>query len=135
MEFGTVSTKSVADEGEHFQSGSHVCARPIDLVHLARYTTGNKALEREILDLFVGQSRVILDRLTAAASDKEWADQAHGLLGSARAVGAQCLADKVLIAQKLPGSFRSPDRASVLAAIAVEIDAANRYIRELFPED
>ena len=76
-----------------------------------------------------------LDRLTAAASDKDWADQAHGLLGSARAVGAKCLADRVLIAQKLPGSFRSPDRTSVLSAITVEIEAANRYIRELFPEE
>ena len=96
---------------------------------------GNKALEREILDLFVGQSRLTLERLMAAADDKEWRDQAHTLLGSARAVGAKCVADKVLVAQRLVGGFQAPERDTVLAAIAVEIESANAYIRELFQEE
>jgi HPt (histidine-containing phosphotransfer) domain-containing protein len=112
-----------------------VCSRPVDLVHLARYTLGNKAFEREILDLFVSQSWVTLDKLKIAATEKEWRDQAHALLGSARAVGAKKVADRVLIAQKLPGSFADPLRAGVLTAIAAELEIANRYIRDLFPDE
>lgn len=138
MELGTVATtKRASTEGEQQGMGSShdVCGRPIDLVHLARYTLGNKALEREILDLFVGQSRVTLDKLTAAADERAWREQAHTLLGSARAVGAKRVADRVLVAQKLAWATGGPQRPGVLAAIATEIEAANRYIRDLFPED
>ena len=138
MELGTVAGKSSSssDEGADFSGNERaVCTRPIDLVHLARYTMGNKTLEKEILDLFVDQSRLTLERLTAASNDKEWRDQAHALLGSARAVGANCVADKVLIAQKLPAGRSDRNRESVLAAVAAEIDAANRYIRDLFSEE
>ena len=112
-----------------------ICSRPVDLVHLARYTMGNKSLEREILDLFVDQSWLTLSRLQAATSDKEWRDHAHALLGSARAVGAKCVADRVLIAQRLPGGQADPNRAAILAQIAAELETANTYIRELFPDE
>jgi HPt (histidine-containing phosphotransfer) domain-containing protein len=138
MELGTVASAIIVDADATDEGAANeraMCSRPIDLVHLARYTMGNKALEREILDLFVGQGRVTLDRLEAATNDKDWRDYAHALLGSARAVGAKPLADRVLRAQKLPGAWQDPDRAPVLAAIGVQLDAANRYIRDLFPEE
>jgi HPt (histidine-containing phosphotransfer) domain-containing protein len=62
--------------------------RPIDLVHLARQTLGDRALEREILDLFATQVRAVLARLEAAAVADARLDLAHTLKGSARAVGA-----------------------------------------------
>jgi hypothetical protein len=40
--------------------------RPIDLVHLARMTLGDRSLEREMLQLFVRQAAVLLDRMEAA---------------------------------------------------------------------
>ena len=136
MELGTVAAPALADTTpEPAADVRNVCTSPIDLVHLARYTLGNKALEREILDLFVGQSLLILDRLTAAATDKEWRDDAHALLGSARAVGAKRVADRVLVAQKLPGACNDPARATALASIGRELDIANRYIRDLFPDE
>ena len=136
MEFATPAGASSQMEGiGAVPSTSSVCVRPIDLVHLARYTMGNKALEREILDLFVGQSRVTLERLTAATTDKEWRDQAHALLGSARAVGAKRVAERVLAAQRLAGAHNSPGRDAALIAISAEIDAANAYIRDLFPDE
>lgn len=61
--------------------------RPIDLVHLARQTLGDRALEREILDLFITQVKAVLGRLEAAAEEAR-PDLAHTLKGSARAVGA-----------------------------------------------
>ena len=137
MELGTVSRHSSVQSASDSATADDlsVCVRPIDLVHLAKYTMGNKALEREILDLFVGQSRVTLDRLQAAATDKDWRDHAHALLGSARAVGAKPVADRVLAAQRIPGGPLAPERNRLLAAIAAEIEIANRYIRDLFPDE
>ena len=135
MQLDTVVAKKPEPAGYDSSEERGVCSRPVDLVHLARFTLGNKAFEREILDLFVSQSRVTLERLEAATTDKDWRDQAHALLGSAKAVGAKKVADRVLVAQKLPGGCSDPQRAGVLKAIAVEIDIANRYIRDLFPED
>jgi len=40
-------------------------SRPVDLVHLSRYTLGERALEREVLELFCIQSLVYLERLRA----------------------------------------------------------------------
>lgn len=136
MELGTVAKTAPRDTSVHGRDGERsLCLQPIDLVHLARYTMGNKALEREILDLFVDQSRLTLQRLEAASTEKEWRDQAHALLGSAKAVGAARVADRVLVAQKLPGHIAAPDRPAVLAAIASELETASRYIRDLFSED
>ncbi len=141
MELDTIIAARPEPSGHETPSGHessderYVCSRPVDLVHLARYTLGNKVLEREILDLFVGQSRVTLARLEAATTDKEWRDEAHALLGSAKAVGAKRVADRVLVAQKLPGAFANSQRVAVLETIAREIEDANRYIRDLFPEE
>ena len=135
MELDTIASARPEAAGHEGGDERSVCSRPVDLVHLARYTLGNKAFEREILDLFVSQSRVTLSRLEAATTDKEWRDQAHALLGSAKAVGAKKVADRVLIAQKLPGACNDLQRPVILKAIAVEIDIANRYIRDLFPEE
>jgi HPt (histidine-containing phosphotransfer) domain-containing protein len=62
--------------------------RPIDLVHLARQTLGDRALESEVLDLFVVQARAILDQLAREGDLKRRFDLAHTLKGSARSVGA-----------------------------------------------
>jgi len=63
-------------------------SRPVDLVHLSRYTLGERAIEREVLELFCTQSLVYLERLRAAQSDSDWKDAAHSLKGSASAIGA-----------------------------------------------
>jgi HPt (histidine-containing phosphotransfer) domain-containing protein len=54
----------------------------------SRYTLGERALEREVLQLFCAQSTIYLERLRAARSDKDWREAAHSLKGSAYAVGA-----------------------------------------------
>jgi HPt (histidine-containing phosphotransfer) domain-containing protein len=66
--------------------------RPIDLAHLARQTMGDRALEQEILGLFVQQTRQVRDRI-GGAEPRECRQLAHGLVGSARGVGAFAIAD------------------------------------------
>ena len=61
--------------------------RPIDLVHLARMTLGDRGLEREVLQLFVRQAAVLLDRMEAADADTV-VMLAHTLRGSAQGLGA-----------------------------------------------
>ena len=62
--------------------------RPIDLVHLARQTLGDRMLEREILGLFVVQAKSVLSQLAASVSENSRMELAHTLKGSSRAVGA-----------------------------------------------
>ena len=42
--------------------------RPVDLVYLSRFTLGERALEREVLELFCTKSFVYLERLNQAQS-------------------------------------------------------------------
>ena len=46
--------------------------RPVDLVHLAKYTLGNRSAEREILELFSRQSDLYFERLRSAETEKAW---------------------------------------------------------------
>jgi HPt (histidine-containing phosphotransfer) domain-containing protein len=61
--------------------------RPIDLVHLARTTLGDRSLEREVLQLFDRQSTLLIARMRTAAPNGV-ATLAHTLKGSALGIGA-----------------------------------------------
>ena len=61
---------------------------PVDLKHLRRYTMGDAGLEKEVLELFLGQLPQTIAALSHAASDRDWRIAAHTLKGSGRAVGA-----------------------------------------------
>jgi HPt (histidine-containing phosphotransfer) domain-containing protein len=62
-------------------------SRPIDLVHLASHTMGDKGLEIEVLQIFARQARrCILDLSTGDAETIRLS--AHRLQGAASAVGA-----------------------------------------------
>jgi len=61
--------------------------RPIDLVHLARMTFGDRSLEREVLTLFDRQAGILMARMEAAVPASVPA-LAHTLNGSARGIGA-----------------------------------------------
>jgi HPt (histidine-containing phosphotransfer) domain-containing protein len=61
--------------------------RPIDLVHLARTTLGDRSLEREVLQLFDRQSTLLIARMRTAAPAGV-ATLAHTLKGSALGIGA-----------------------------------------------
>ncbi|MCU0830776.1 MAG: Hpt domain-containing protein [Rhizobiaceae bacterium] len=65
--------------------------RPVDMVHLARQSFGDKALETEILSLFRQQLALTSGQLKAT-SGLERKRVAHTIKGSAKAVGAFALA-------------------------------------------
>jgi HPt (histidine-containing phosphotransfer) domain-containing protein len=98
--------------------------RPIDLVHLSKYTLGNRSLENELLGLFRNQADVYLARLDEAGDDKEWRDAAHSLKGSARGLGAWALGDLAEEAEKTPLAARD----DVMARIREAVVAVNAFI-------
>ena len=59
----------------------------IDETHLARMTLGDRRLEREVLEIFVRQTTIMLNRIVGAEPALA-AAAAHTLKGSARGIGA-----------------------------------------------
>ena len=100
--------------------------RPIDLVHLARMTLGDRSLEREVLQLFDRQSTLLIARMRAA-SPEGIALLAHTLKGSARGIGAWRVA-------RAAEAVEAADSASVSAALdrlASAADEARSVIADL----
>jgi HPt (histidine-containing phosphotransfer) domain-containing protein len=108
--------------------------RPVDLVHLARYTLGNRSLEREVLGLFHTQSEIYLQRLKEADKDKDWTDAAHTIKGSARGIGAWHVAKIAEAAEALSGKTRKSGALEVLRELERLIGEANGYIESLLAE-
>ena len=74
-------------------------SRPIDLVHLARQTLGDKGLECEVLRMFETQVNLYFERLRAASDPHEITLGLHTLKGAARGVGAVTLAEQAAAAE------------------------------------
>jgi HPt (histidine-containing phosphotransfer) domain-containing protein len=83
--------------------------RPVDLVHLARQTMGDRDLEREVLGLFVQQALSVRDEI-AAADAKRRLFLAHGLKGAARGIGAFAVADCAAEIERDPQDGRALKR-------------------------
>jgi len=68
-------------------------SRPIDLVHLAKQTLGDRSLEQEVLRLFLTQMDTYIGRVESATTHEQRFTAAHTIKGSARNIGAWDVAD------------------------------------------
>jgi HPt (histidine-containing phosphotransfer) domain-containing protein len=84
----------------------------IDEDHLGRMTLGDRRLEREVLEIFVRQTAIMLERIMNAEPALA-AAAAHTLLGSARGIGAWRVARAAERLEQAAGG----DKADVEAAI------------------
>lgn len=109
--------------------GAGEFARPIDLVHLARMTLGDRSIEREVLQLFARQSGSLSARI-AGGEPAAVPALAHALKGSARGVGAWRVA-AAAEAVELAASGPAPARAAATAALSAAVEEANAIIGEL----
>jgi hypothetical protein len=100
--------------------------RPIDLVHLARTTLGDRSLEREVLQLFDRQSTLLIARMRAAAPPGTLA-LAHTLKGSALGIGAWRVARAAEAVEVAEGA----EAASALEALEAATDEARALIADL----
>jgi HPt (histidine-containing phosphotransfer) domain-containing protein len=103
--------------------------RPIDLVHLARMTLGDRSLEREVLQLFDRQATLLIARMRSAAPGGA-ATLAHTLKGSARGIGAWRVA-RAAEALELAGAANAGDVVGALERLAAATDEACAVIAEL----
>lgn len=103
------------------QSPRPSCGRPIDLVHLACQTGGDKVLEMEVLELFARQVRQAACRMSKLKG-AERAKLAHMILGSARGVGAFELAR---CAERIEAK---PSNAAALADFGAAVADADNFI-------
>jgi HPt (histidine-containing phosphotransfer) domain-containing protein/CheY-like chemotaxis protein len=74
---------------------------PVDLPHLARYTAGDVALERELWQLFLGTGERQLRSLAACTTAKDWHLATHSLKGSARGMGCRRLGELAETAERI----------------------------------
>ena len=105
-----------------------VCKAPVDLVHLSRRTLGDRALEREVLTLFVRQCDVYLERLHAALDGTTRAQAAHALAGSAQAVGAFAVAEEAFAVEERAQNVCDCGR------LDAAVGSASAYVRGLLGE-
>ena len=113
-----------AEPGHGEDRGAQAEEPAIDLVHLARQTMGDQALEVELLELFDGQSARIMAQLAGAqaADARLRGDLAHTLRGSALAIGAGKVARAAQTYEALHQE-RSPRQGAVKAALEALTDA------------
>jgi HPt (histidine-containing phosphotransfer) domain-containing protein len=109
-------------------------SRPVDLVHLSRYTLGERTLEREVLGLFCTQSVVYLARLRESPSAKDWKEAAHSLKGSAQAIGAWRAAAAAERAEALPAEAFNAARHARYLEVESTLGEAKAYISSLLED-
>jgi len=122
-----------SSEGSEWAS-NEAFDRPVDLVHLSRYTLGNRSLEHEVLSLFLTQSQLYVQRLKDACEDKQWHDAAHTIKGSAKSIGAWQLARCAEKAETLNGTARKNGATAILDEVERLVGETNSYIRSLLAE-
>ena len=108
--------------------------RPVDLVHLARYTLGDHEAEHEILELFRTQSKIYLSRLNAAESVKAWRDAAHTIRDSARGIGAWRVASMAETAEAFDDHDIATQHDEAVEELSHQIEEANGYIAALLDD-
>jgi HPt (histidine-containing phosphotransfer) domain-containing protein len=109
---------------------------PIDHAYIGRFTQGNAALEREVLELFAEMIPRYLEDLKAAVTRRAWQDAAHTIKGSAAAVGALRVARFAEMAERLDveaaEASREGYREEAIGALTTAAEEACRYIARRF---
>ncbi|MFM8747417.1 MAG: Hpt domain-containing protein [Aestuariivirga sp.] len=104
-----------------------------DGAHLDHITMQDQSLALEVLGLFLGQLPLTLARLAAAGTAADWQFTAHGLKGSAAAVGARRLS-ALAAGLEEAGFPESPQRREKeLQSLQAAAAGFRLAVREAFP--
>jgi HPt (histidine-containing phosphotransfer) domain-containing protein len=106
-------------------------ARPVDLVHLSRYTGGDPKLNAEILQLFAGQAAELMAKLQTVMDlhdPKGWKDITHSIKGAARGIGAFAMADAAANAEPALPTTDNITAIRALQALKLEAEAVQLFI-------
>jgi HPt (histidine-containing phosphotransfer) domain-containing protein len=120
-EAGSDGSTGVVDK-DHVASDRQI----IDDDHLRRMTLGDRRLEREVLQIFVRQTLLMLERI-AGGEPVPAAAAAHTLMGSARGIGAWRLAraaERLERASEQGSEEKLSEAMAELKAASLEASAA-----------
>jgi hypothetical protein len=100
----------------------------LDEDHLGRMTLGDRRLEREVLEIFLRQSTIMLARMTGAKPALA-AASAHTLMGSARGIGAWRVARAAERLEHVTGEASERAVGEALTALKAATAEAGAAIR------
>ena len=106
--------------------------KPVDLTHLSRYTGGERALNAEVLQLFVDQSADLMRQLQGvvdARDSKTWRHITHSLKGAARGIGAFPLAQVAAEAEPLDPAIEHAQAMTALMNLKARTEAVHEFVR------
>ncbi|GGF16271.1 hypothetical protein GCM10011321_05240 [Youhaiella tibetensis] len=107
--------------------------RPIDLVHLAKQTLGDWALECEVMRMFDEVARTYFGRLEASTNSQELLVNLHALKGAASGVGAWGIVDMCKLAEhEVRQGDINPER---IDDIAMTVEETRVFIAELLEDE
>jgi hypothetical protein len=104
--------------------------RPIDLVHLARMTRGDRSLEREVLQLFDRQATMLIGRMRSSPAPAVSA-AAHVLTGSARGIGAWPVARAAQAVEQAAAGVGEAELTAAVERLGAAVESARSVIAEL----
>ena len=100
----------------------------LDTVHLAKYTMGNHELEREVLQMFIDQSMLYMERLQSPENDKDWFEASHSLKGSARGIGAFRVGMRAEQLEKTEEPLKNSVRFAILVLLQEDLEKTKKAI-------
>ena len=101
------------------------------MVHLARYTGGDAALNAEVFALFVGQATELMGQLESVirtGDTKQWRHVTHTVKGAARGIGAFALADAAASAEPIDPALDAESAAGALRQINAQAESVRLFI-------
>jgi len=108
--------------------------RPIDLVHLAKQTLGDRGLECEVLRMFDQIALSYLERLKQATSKDQVKLNLHSLKGAAAGVGADVIAAHARLAE-VEFARHGAVTEEQIDDLAMAVHETSAYIAELLKDD
>ena len=100
----------------------------LDVEHLKQYTLGDVALEREVLQMFLEQCGLYLERLQQAQTVQDWGESCHSLKGSASGVGAFKLSAHAARLETIEPLPKGEARATLLDALQKDVESTRHAI-------
>ena len=104
------------------KQNSEICGSEVfNREHLERYTLGDEALERELLELFAVQAQQQLGFLADCNDTETWRVANHTLKGAAVAVGAFAVAQLAENLENLAYNSNVAEQDRLLAELSHEV--------------
>lgn len=117
--------RSTAAEQNREQAEKSSRRGPIDLVHLANQTMGDRGLELEVLRMFDATVRSYFARLEESTTVEELTRHLHTIKGAAAGIGAVAIRDLAAAAERdlREGQAVNPERIDDIEMAVVECSA------------